>query len=39
MSTPSLWVSMVRRVLAYIKVNAIADGVEGLQSPILKFLA
>jgi len=24
--------------LAYIKVNAIADGVEGLQSPILKFL-
>jgi len=26
------------RGLAYIKVNAIADGVEGLQSPILKFL-
>ena len=24
--------------LAYIKVNAIADGVDGLQSPILKFL-
>src|SRR5210317_486111 len=24
--------------LAYIKVNAIADGVEGLQLPILKFL-
>ena len=24
--------------LAYIKVNAIADGIEGLQSPILKFL-
>jgi len=24
--------------LAYIKVNAIADSVEGLQSPILKFL-
>ena len=24
--------------LAYIKVNTIADGVEGLQSPILKFL-
>ncbi len=26
------------RGLAYIKVNAIADGIEGLQSPILKFL-
>ena len=26
------------RGLAYIKVNAIADGVAGLQSPILKFL-
>ena len=26
------------RGLAYIKVNALADGVEGLQSPILKFL-
>jgi aspartyl-tRNA synthetase len=24
--------------LAYIKVNSIADGMEGLQSPILKFL-
>lgn len=24
--------------LAYIKVNAIADGIEGLQSPILKFI-
>ncbi|MGJ8669938.1 MAG: aspartate--tRNA ligase [Oceanococcus sp.] len=26
------------RGLAYIKVNAIADGIDGLQSPILKFL-
>ncbi|PWQ96836.1 aspartate--tRNA ligase [Leucothrix arctica] len=26
------------RGLAYIKVNALADGIEGLQSPILKFL-
>ena len=26
------------RGLAYIKVNTLADGVEGLQSPILKFL-
>ncbi|PID45824.1 MAG: aspartate--tRNA ligase [Proteobacteria bacterium] len=26
------------RGLAYIKVNALADGVAGLQSPILKFL-
>ena len=26
------------RGLAYIKVNAIADGISGLQSPILKFL-
>ncbi|RVU82862.1 aspartate--tRNA ligase [Leucothrix sargassi] len=26
------------RGLAYIKVNALTDGVEGLQSPILKFL-
>ncbi len=26
------------RGLAYIKVNALGDGVEGLQSPILKFL-
>lgn len=26
------------RGLAYIKVNTIADGIEGLQSPILKFL-
>ena len=26
------------RGLAYIKVNALANGIEGLQSPILKFL-
>ncbi|MEM6998254.1 MAG: aspartate--tRNA ligase [Pseudomonadota bacterium] len=26
------------RGLAYIKVNNVADGIEGLQSPILKFL-
>ncbi len=26
------------RGLAYIKVNSMADGIEGLQSPILKFL-
>ena len=26
------------RGLAYVKVNSIADGIDGLQSPILKFL-
>ena len=29
---------MVLKVLAWIKVNAIENGIEGLQSPIIKFL-
>ncbi len=38
MNTLNLSVSTVQKGLAYIKVNEIEKGIEGLQSPIVKFI-
>ncbi len=39
MTTPPMWRRYGAKGLAYVKVNEVAKGREGLQSPIIKFLS